>query len=156
LEPLKLTCARNSHSILLQYFIANKGIFCFRGQRRKLKPEDFTIATETPDDPKKLTAVNLQLLKSLWLPDVEILNLKTFETLTVLSKLVSFLSTMYTRDLTHAARDIIKITQIIAETKALRYKLFFLKALMKWLWKLTIKTRRLSRLKSLSFLNFNN
>ena len=53
-----------------------------------MKPEDFTIATETPDDPKKLTAVNLQLLKSLWLPDVEILNLKTFETLTVLSKLV--------------------------------------------------------------------
>jgi hypothetical protein len=42
-----------------------------------------------PEDPKKLTAVNLQLLKSLWLPDVEILNLKTFETLTVLSKLVS-------------------------------------------------------------------
>jgi len=35
----------------------------------------------------QLTAINLHLLKSLWLPDVEILNLKTFETLTVLSKL---------------------------------------------------------------------
>ena len=65
-------------------------LFFNRGQRRKSLPEDFTIATETPDDPKKLTAVNLQLLKSLWLPDVEILNLKTFETLTVLSKLVNF------------------------------------------------------------------
>jgi hypothetical protein len=39
--------------------------------------------------------------------------------------------------------------------KALRYKLFFLKALTKRLWKLTIKTKRLSLLKSLSFLNFN-
>ena len=50
--------------------------------------EEFTIVTENPEDPKKLTAVNLQLLKNIWLPDVEILNLKTFETLTVLSKLV--------------------------------------------------------------------
>jgi hypothetical protein len=41
-------------------------------------------------------------------------------------------------------------------TKALRYKLFFLKALTKRLLKLTIKTKRLSRLKSLSFLNFND
>ena len=72
-----------------------KRIICFRGQRRKLLPEDFTIVTETPEDPKKLTAVNLQLLKSLWLPDVEILNLKTFETLTVLSKLVSPLSSSF-------------------------------------------------------------
>ena len=50
--------------------------------------EEFTIVTENPEDPKKLTAVNLQLLKNICLPDVEILNLKTFETLTVLSKLV--------------------------------------------------------------------
>ncbi len=33
---------------------------------------------------------------------------------------------------------------------------FFAKALLKRLWKLSIKTKRLSRLKSLSFLNFNN
>ncbi len=32
-------------------------------------------------------------------------------------------------------------------TKALHYKLFFLKALTKQLWKLTIKTKQLSRLK---------
>lgn len=36
---------------------------------------------------KKLTAVNLQILRNLWLPDVEILNLKAFETHKVLSKL---------------------------------------------------------------------
>ena len=35
----------------------------------------------------KLTAVNLQILHNLWLPDVEILNLKAFETHRVLSKL---------------------------------------------------------------------
>jgi len=35
----------------------------------------------------RLTAVNLQILRSLWLPDVEILNLKAFETHRVLSKL---------------------------------------------------------------------
>ena len=74
----------------IEYFqtLTVVSLFVCRGQGRKYRPEDFTIATETPDDPKKLTAVNLQLLKSLWLPDVEILNLKTFETLTVLSKLV--------------------------------------------------------------------
>ena len=38
-------------------------------------------------DPNKLTAVNLQILRNLWLPDVEILNLKAFETHSVLSKL---------------------------------------------------------------------
>jgi len=37
--------------------------------------------------------------------------------------------------------------------KALHYKLFFVKAFTKRLWKLTIKTKRLSQLKSLSFLN---
>ncbi len=39
------------------------------------------------EDPSRLTAVNLQILRSLWLPDVEILNLKAFETHSVLSKL---------------------------------------------------------------------
>jgi len=33
--------------------------------------------------------------------------------------------------------------QRVWESKALRYKLFFLKALTKRLWKLTIKTKRL-------------
>jgi len=47
-------------------------------------------------------------------------------------------------------------TKLLLYTKAVRYKLFFLKALTKWLWKLTIKTEQLSRLKSLSFLNFND
>jgi hypothetical protein len=63
----------------------------FRKNRHRTLPDDFIITEPPPEDPKKLTAVNLQLLKSLWLPDVEILNLKTFETLTVLSKLVSFI-----------------------------------------------------------------
>jgi len=40
--------------------------------------------------------------------------------------------------------------------KALRYKLFFVKALSKRLWKLTINTKRLSQLKSLSFVNVND
>lgn len=39
------------------------------------------------DTSAKLTAVNLQILRNLWLPDVEILNLKAFETHSVLSKL---------------------------------------------------------------------
>ena len=39
------------------------------------------------DTGTKLTAVNLQILHNLWLPDVEILNLKAFETHSVLSKL---------------------------------------------------------------------
>ena len=39
------------------------------------------------ENPDKLTAVNLQILHNLWLPDVEILNLKAFETHRVLSKL---------------------------------------------------------------------
>jgi len=44
----------------------------------------------------------------------------------------------------------------LIQSKALRYKLFFLKALSKRLWKLTINTKRLSQLKSLSFLNFKD
>ncbi len=44
------------------------------------------VAEGVPDS-DKLTAVNLQILRSLWLPDVEILNLKAFETHSVLSKL---------------------------------------------------------------------
>ena len=39
------------------------------------------------DNGSKLTAVNLNILRNLWLPDVEILNLKAFETHSVLSKL---------------------------------------------------------------------
>ena len=35
----------------------------------------------------RLTAINLHILKNLWLPDVEILDLKSFETHSVLSKL---------------------------------------------------------------------
>lgn len=56
---------------------------------RRLPQEAFAFDTTTLSSAgsSPLTAVNLHLLKSLWLPDVEILNLKTFETLTVLSKL---------------------------------------------------------------------
>ena len=43
--------------------------------------------SEAHENPDKLTAVNLQILHNLWLPDVEILNLKAFETHRVLSKL---------------------------------------------------------------------
>ena len=39
------------------------------------------------EDDAKLTAVNLQILRRLWLPDVEIINLKEFETHQVLTKL---------------------------------------------------------------------
>ena len=42
---------------------------------------------EAPVDDDKLTAVNLQILRRLWLPDVEIINLKEFETHQVLTKL---------------------------------------------------------------------
>ena len=38
------------------------------------------------DDPS-LTPINLHILRNLWLPDVEILDLKAFETHSVLSKL---------------------------------------------------------------------
>jgi len=44
----------------------------------------------------------------------------------------------------------------MVNSKALRYKFFFLKALTKQLMKLTIKTEWLSWLKSLSFLNFHD
>jgi len=57
----------------------------------------------------------------------------------------------------HARTTAIDITWVLTSFhKALRYKLFFLKALTKRLWKLTIRTKRLSWLKSLSFLNFND
>ena len=39
------------------------------------------------DDGPSLTTINLHFLHNLWLPDVEILDLKAFETHSVLSKL---------------------------------------------------------------------
>ena len=42
---------------------------------------------ETTDDDPSLTPINLHILRNLWLPDVEILDLKAFETHSVLSKL---------------------------------------------------------------------
>ena len=39
------------------------------------------------DDDPSLTPINLHILRNLWLPDVEILDLKAFETHSVLSKL---------------------------------------------------------------------
>ena len=39
------------------------------------------------DDGPSLTPINLHILHNLWLPDVEILDLKAFETHSVLSKL---------------------------------------------------------------------
>ena len=54
-------------------------------------PKSATVTPSTialhEDTGAKLTAVNLQILHNLWLPDVEILNLKAFETHSVLSKL---------------------------------------------------------------------
>ena len=46
-----------------------------------------TTSKHAPVDEDKLTAVNLQILRRLWLPDVEIINLKEFETHQVLTKL---------------------------------------------------------------------
>ena len=40
-----------------------------------------------PADQQPLTALNLAILKDLWMPDVEIRNLQSFETHTILSKL---------------------------------------------------------------------
>ena len=45
------------------------------------------MTEEESEDDDKLTAVNLQILRRLWLPDVEIINLKEFETHQVLTKL---------------------------------------------------------------------
>ena len=42
---------------------------------------------EMTDDDPSLTPINLHILRNLWLPDVEILDLKAFETHSVLSKL---------------------------------------------------------------------
>ena len=39
------------------------------------------------DEMQPLTALNLAILKDLWMPDVEIRNLQSFETHTILSKL---------------------------------------------------------------------
>jgi len=44
----------------------------------------------------------------------------------------------------------------VIRCKALHYKLFFVKALAKRLWKLTIKMKRLLQLKLLSFVNVND
>lgn len=44
-------------------------------------------STPLTEETSKLTAVNIAILRNLWLPDVEILNLKEFETHSVLSKL---------------------------------------------------------------------
>jgi hypothetical protein len=44
------------------------------------------VTQHAPEAPS-LTAINLHILKNLWLPDVEILDLKSFETHSVLSKL---------------------------------------------------------------------
>ena len=43
------------------------------------------------DDRPNLTPINLHILHNLWLPDVEILDLKAFETHSVLSKLEGYL-----------------------------------------------------------------
>ena len=51
------------------------------------KPKPTSSEDQFHENPDKLTAVNLQILHNLWLPDVEILNLKAFETHRVLSKL---------------------------------------------------------------------
>ena len=45
-----------------------------------------SLSAETDPDPL-LTALNLAILKDLWMPDVEIRNLQSFETHTILSKL---------------------------------------------------------------------
>lgn len=45
------------------------------------------VAVQAEPEGGALTAVNLNILRNLWLPDVEILNLKAFETHSVLSKL---------------------------------------------------------------------
>ena len=47
---------------------------------------DVYFQNESQDGPS-LTPINLHILRSLWLPDVEILDLKAFETHSVLSKL---------------------------------------------------------------------
>ena len=52
----------------------------------KLFKSNFYIQISQDDGPS-LTPINLHILHNLWLPDVEILNLKAFETHSVLSKL---------------------------------------------------------------------
>lgn len=44
----------------------------------------------SPENSQPLTALNLAVLKDLWMPDVEIRNLQSFETHTILSKLEGF------------------------------------------------------------------
>ena len=47
------------------------------------------------DDRPNLTPINLHILHNLWLPDVEILDLKAFETHSVLSKLEGLLGNLF-------------------------------------------------------------
>ena len=63
------------HVILLQPFFTSE------------KSNNINEPAEEGGDDDKLTAVNLQILRRLWLPDVEIINLKEFETHQVLTKL---------------------------------------------------------------------
>ena len=46
--------------------------------------------TRDPDGSQPLTVLNLAILKDLWMPDVEIRNLQSFRTHTILSKLEGF------------------------------------------------------------------
>ena len=46
-----------------------------------------SIIQNLGDENPSLTPINLHILRNLWLPDVEILDLKAFETHSVLSKL---------------------------------------------------------------------
>lgn len=67
-------------------------LFCFvRTTSTSTNPTTTTSPADNialhEDNGSKLTAVNLNILRNLWLPDVEILNLKAFETHHVLSKL---------------------------------------------------------------------
>lgn len=58
---------------------------------RLLVSKDYSKEGPLPDnvveDGPSLTPINLHILRNLWLPDVEILDLKAFETHSVLSKL---------------------------------------------------------------------
>ena len=56
------------------------------GNYEKQTTTEGSTESENSDE-DKLTAVNLQILRRLWLPDVEIINLKEFETHQVLTKL---------------------------------------------------------------------
>jgi len=72
------------------FAITLNAYFIVKWHDSRLIVQDLPNHINTTDPQSDLSALNLAILKTLWLPDVEIRNLKSFETHLILSKLEGF------------------------------------------------------------------